>query len=881
MNTPLKKRRFLNGLAPAFLLPFLGYLIVMIVMGHKPFGSSSILYSDMYHQYYPFFVEFRNTLRSGGSLQYNWSVGMGIDYLPLIAYYLASPLNLFSALLPESWLLSYFSLLVPIKLGLAGLFFSIMLRKLFGGEGVFRNLFACFYALCTWALGYQWNIMWLDTFALLPLVFLGEIYLLRDKKFLLFAVTLFFSVACNYYIGLFTCIFVALIFFCYEISCWKGVRRFFADFGRIALFSLLALGMTAFLEIPAFLGLQNTYSSVNKFPTSFRLNITKEHNFWGLLDAMRQVLGNAAGGHRPTYKEGLPNIYCGVLTAILGFQFFLSKKIRLREKIISAFLLLFFILSFIIRQLDYIWHGFHFTNMIPYRFSFLYSFILLLMAYRAFLLQDETRPWQIVVSCVLFLGLCAMSKDRFVLKFLVCNLGLLLVYGGLLLLRRDHKEDAKASRGKSMRAWSLVLACTMVAELAFSLTLFAIGFGGSNVTNYPRGTTDSAYLIREMKEREGNDGFYRTEFTHSQALNDGALNHVHGISLFSSAANVNMTNFMGAMGCGAKPNYNRYLYENSSPAANAFFNLKYILEREGKPLDNTYWDVVDTRGNVTLAQNNAYLPLGFMTELPLETLDVTAPTAGSLSFQNELYRLATGNNDPIYTIVDSMHIDTNGIEITTGAESGYCSYTSAVSGDQVIYTFLAPKNGLVCLDVSGSKKDKFKVYHNDVEVLSESIGLRQIFSLDHGGNGDVYRIIFDLIDGDSGNLTVSAGVLDEYTFRSDLAKLGTEPLELTEFTDTKITGTVNASKTGLLYTSIPYDSNWTAYVDGKEAEITPIGNAMLAVKLESGNHTVQFRFQNQGYRLGIKISLACLFVLIAFYLVEYRPWDRKKVIEAK
>ena len=59
----------------------------------------------MYHQYYPFFVEFRRVLRSGGSLVYNWNLGLGVDYLGLIAYYLASPLNLLSVLVPEGMLL--------------------------------------------------------------------------------------------------------------------------------------------------------------------------------------------------------------------------------------------------------------------------------------------------------------------------------------------------------------------------------------------------------------------------------------------------------------------------------------------------------------------------------------------------------------------------------------------------------------------------------------------------------------------------------------------------------------------------------------------------------------------------------------------------------
>lgn len=210
------KRRYLLF---SFLLPFIGYTIVMLVSQYAPFGRYSILYSDMYHQYFPFFVEFRETLRSGDSLLYNWNLGMGLDYLGLIAYYLASPLNLLSVFLPESMLLGYFSMLVPIKLGLAGLFFGLLLGKLFDRYDWSLTMFSSAYGICAWALGYQWNIMWLDTFALTPLVILGLISLLRERKFLLYTISLFLSIVCNYYIGFFVCIFVGLCFLVYEISC--------------------------------------------------------------------------------------------------------------------------------------------------------------------------------------------------------------------------------------------------------------------------------------------------------------------------------------------------------------------------------------------------------------------------------------------------------------------------------------------------------------------------------------------------------------------------------------------------------------------------------------------------------------------------------------
>ncbi len=49
-------------------------------------------------------------------------------------------------------------------------------------------------------------------------------------------------------------------------------------------------------------------------------------------------------------------------------------------------------------------------------------------------------------------------------------------------------------------------------------------------------------MIRYMKEREQYTPFYRAETTHSQTLNDGALNGYHGISTFTSSANVKVRN---------------------------------------------------------------------------------------------------------------------------------------------------------------------------------------------------------------------------------------------------------------------------------------------------------------------------------------------------
>ena len=67
---------------------------------------------------------FRKALLSGESLLYSWNVGMGMDYLGLISYYLASPLNLLSVLVPDVCVLEYFALLMLLITAITGVYFA-------------------------------------------------------------------------------------------------------------------------------------------------------------------------------------------------------------------------------------------------------------------------------------------------------------------------------------------------------------------------------------------------------------------------------------------------------------------------------------------------------------------------------------------------------------------------------------------------------------------------------------------------------------------------------------------------------------------------------------------------------------------------------------
>ena len=81
---------------------------------------------------------------------------------------------------------------------------------------------------------------------------------------------------------------------------------------------------------------------------------------------------------------GRPEIYCGVLTLVLVPLFFLNKKIKTNKKIGNALLLFIMFMSMYIKPLNMMWHGGQDPNWLPYRYSFIVSFILVSMAAEVF-----------------------------------------------------------------------------------------------------------------------------------------------------------------------------------------------------------------------------------------------------------------------------------------------------------------------------------------------------------------------------------------------------------------------------------------------------------------------------------------------------------------
>lgn len=844
------------GLSLSFFAPVVVMVCVFAAAGVWPFGQQQVLAHDMWHQYYPFFVDFRRILTEGGSLLYSRTSGLGTNFIALYAYYLASPLYLLSALVPERMLLDFFTALLLVKIGFCGLSFALFLKTTFHRCDLSVAPFSVAFALCSYLMGYYWNIMWLDTVALLPLVIAGAIQLFREGRWHRYVVSLALAMWCNYYIGFFVCIAVALLFFGYTICYWDNLRGFFRRLWQLALCSVLAIGVTAVLLLPAYLGLQNTYSAINEFPSGLSLNIAEEKTWLGVLDAFRQVFSAQLAVTKPTAMSGLPNIYCGIASVFLAAMFCFSGKFRLRERICSCVLLLFFAASFIFRQLDYVWHGFHFPNMLPYRFSFLYCFVILTMAYRVWLVMDELKWWHalagvVAVGGIIACGICSASIVSLVITGVI---GVVML--ALVLSRRDI----------SKRMANVILLFICLAEGATCAGLGVEEAGISVRTTYPKLAEDTASVIEQMDG--SNTDWYRAELSNYQTLNDPALLGYDGVTIFSSTTTKAASDFMVHLGLASWPASNRFAYMESSPFTNLMLNLRYIIDREGNHLNPDYNRVIAESGDVTLQENTAYLPMGFVMNEAILDYDASSHPF-PMSAQNQLFSMATGLESKLYTPLEPAEMDCEGAEVTADTSKYVYFYhaQNLTEDPKLSFTYILPEDALFCLYFQSSEISNLRVYVNDAYLMDRNVKIGSLLCLGSYRGGTKLTVSCTAKAGKLGKVSLQAGTFNKAVFDDGYDILSRSTLTATKVTGHSLSGVINVKEAGLFYTSVPYEPGWTARVDGEPVEITPVGDAMLAFPIEQGLHTVTISYTPPGLWIGAGISAVCLVGLVLLLIL--------------
>ena len=868
-----KQLRILHGLSAVLPIFILGTMFAL--HGVFPFGTRQILVTDFWQQYFPFISDYWHRLRGGGSFLWSWTAGGGHDYIAHIAYYMASPFNLLAALFPHSWLREVLTVFLLFKLGLAGFFMSLFLRFALKKVDVLLPAFSTFYALCAFVLGYYWNIMWMDTFAVMPLVILGVYFLVTQGKYKVYIASLGAAILFNFYIGVFVCIFVAITFFAFSFFSKISLVDFIQRLGIVAGATVVALGISAVMVLPTYSALGITYRSSSDFPSFM------------FIRSFVYVLGNFIAFTPPTSMDGLPNLYSGMLSVMLIPVFLTSGKISVKEKVAYMAILVFLIFSVNVNVLDFIWNAFIITNMLPFRFSFIVSFVTVVMAYRGYTLLDKVSIWDVLamaIGAVVFLLMAFIGPQENIHIALAGGVAgaYIIIFMVLFFIgRQGQGEDPPSKKKKApWTKWQKIQGVKMILFIVVLVEIVGSAYNGvatvrtTDRVSFPLQNEQIQNLL-DQREPQHDADFFRTEFSTWWSTNDPSLYSFDGISFFSSMANVGMSRFMAGMGLRAWDRGNSYSYAETTPLNNAILNMRYLISRDGRAVDQGYfWDVVAEDGNALLLQNNRYLPLGFMVDPALANF--VGDEHNPFNAQNNFFRMATGLSGDLFDVIDIIHVGHTGYFVTrsglgiynfslnAGYDSGSFRFNYEMPVTGLMYTYMqVPHNTDIW---SWRVTTNRNTLHN--------IDMRRPYIFFAGGFEAGELVSFEADSSmASGSMRIFVGILNEALFEEGFHILNAQTLELTHFSDMRVTGTVTATQPGLLYTSIPHGNNWRVFVNGTREDIVDIGGALAGVMLPAGTHTVEFRFHNRSFNLGLAITLVSLAILAALIWL-----DRKKGI---
>lgn len=860
----------------AFFIPSIIMLMGFMDSEIHPYGDNQMLVVDLWHQYYPFFKVVREKLVSGGSFFYTWSTGMGTNFLSLISYYAMSPLNWISALFSDEKSRDVMMYLLTAKIGFCGMFFSLFLRYTFKRNDASISVFGTLYALSSYMLGYYWNVMWFDTVALFPLVMLGVVAICREGKWKLFTISLALSLISNYYVGYFTCIFTVIAFIVGIICEGRSVGDYFKKLWIIARSAAIGIALGGFILLPAYNGLQLAFSANNTFPENMEF-----YEKW------TDIFANTLSFSPPAMKEGLPNFACGMLPLVLLGVFLITPKIRIREKIAGVLVLAFIAVSCNMNILNYIWHGFHFTNMIPYRFAFIFSFVLITIAYRALdtMLTNGVKIYQIIAmpiipAVVIYLNKIAKSeefelamkwKKNFIRDSIIISCAFIAVF---ILV----KFIPKKFRNVTAYVTSIALGFFVCSEGLANAKLGVKTVGNSSYVSYPDRYENVEELLNNIDEQES-DLFYRTEMRGTYTLNDGSLYGYNGVSQFSSSANVSVTKFMKKLGIYGSEAGNRYYYRISSPVTNAFLGIKYLVSKSGEFDSEQYaLERLDGIGYTVSAKNKFALPLGFMVDENIKIADA-ALTSNPFEYQNELVKNAVGMKENIFSPQPVALADYGNVEMEKLRYGSYNYRKTENLSESISLSYDPVENASLYGYIANDSCDDAYVSVDDVNVES-GISIKEYsvtFPMGNPQPGQRSTLKLNLkSEASNGYINAVVYALDHELWEKAYSLLADEPFNITEFSDTDIKGNVTALNDGIMYFSIPYEKGWSVYVDGEKAESEKLMNAMLGVKLSKGCHDIELKYVPDGFKVGAYASAGGVFLFIFFAAVDAFISKRRK-----
>lgn len=801
----------------SFLLPFILMMLIFIFKGIFPFGERSFLRTDLYHQYAPFHSELLYKLQHFKSLFYTYNVGLGTNFISLIAYYLSSPFNILLFIIPDRFVIEYISYIVIVKMSLSGFTMTYYITKKFKTENYNVLFISLFYAMSGYLAAYSWNVMWLDCIWLFPLLILGIERLYYNKKPVLYIIVLSLSILTNYYIAMMECIFLIIYFiFLIILSNDKNVKTILKKLFLFATSSIISALISSILLVPTIYAFFSTGSNKIDCPKSFS-------EYFSILDVFAR--------HLPLAKieNGLdhwPNIYCGIMVFPLLCLYFYNKKYKFKEKIAYTVLILLLVASFSINILVFFWHIMRYPNSLPSRQSFIYVFFVLILCfkglnkYKNVIKSDFYNSFIISIFLVILLN-NVVNNNKIQFMSFYSALIFLFIYFYLMYIDKNRIKTKD-------RTLMFIITILVLSFEAF-INMFDTSVSTIKRSDYTYKWDDIKKLNNKLDEIT-ND-FYRVEMNSRLSKDDGAFYNYPNASIFSSSAYKEGTDFYKKVGMEAS--MNAYSITGSTPFMDSLLSVQY--EYFKSKLENhreLNMRLIDNTDNIYLYQHLDTLPLSFvLTDDFITKYDYSSGNPATV--QNNFAR--TFDNKLLLHKID-VDIKGKNANFTIKEDGDYYLFVRDKSIEKIVVQYPTTSKTFDHIDRGFFAELGYLKANENFEVRNDTNDKDLLI--------EVFRFDYDSLK------ELNKKVLNNADFK------------MKSFDETHINYDLDVNNEGVCLISLPYDDGFTIYVDDKKAEKIKVFDCFLGFKIKKGNHKIRVSYMPQGIILGCILSIIGILLFI-------------------
>lgn len=786
--------------------------VIFFIKGYYPFGSQSIIWSDMHEQITAMYYHFYDSIYNSKSLFVDFNSGGAINFVGVLAYYILSPFTLIILFFPRELIDNAVSIIVALKILLSGLTCLYFISKTFNKiDDNYKIILSLLYAFSSYSLTLYIITPWIDIVYLFPMLLLGLKKLLDLESSKLYIITLSISLICSFYITFIVLLFIIFSSFLYlYIFKKENIKKAIFHLGVATIISIL---IASVILIPSFIQIFASQRA------SINLAEIVNSKFGPLSDKIAYLFGS---------------------TILIVFSLLILLNFKKHKKFtIFLFLnLLLLGLPLIIEPINKMWHFGSYVYFC-YRYGFIIVLFLIIGAGYYLTNLDSMKKYPIIASKIIplllliitfivmfvifykyrfriFLAIDSLTFTRDKIALLSLFIVSLLIFITVLILFFTNKKESNFT--------IIFLYIITISHILFN-SYFYFNKYDSNYLNNQYNWMEEIYDINLLKDK-----YYVKETNRILISNYGMVSDIRTFSNFTSL--VDKTNYETMIMLG----YDSYGNDTEAIGGNLFTDIilaqKYIIS--DRKISDSYYHYVNDIDNYLYIYEFSNLPFGFV----INNNSSIKNAKNSMEASNIIYNSIT-NNDNIFDI-----------EKLDALENKYF-----ISGKKRLY-----------LDIDFNINDKrnnynlFDIYVNG-NLLYQSIP-------NTNRNGTLYlgefldeEVEIKIVSLKENNIKdINLGILDLQKIDDFLNNYG-KNVDI-EFNHNKMIISTNGNNNDLLFLPITYLDNYKCSTH----EIFRVYDNFIGIKLHDGENIIEISFIPKGFIIGIIIS----FIGIVFFII----WER-------